>query len=160
MKLKLNKEFFMRHLFVAVLMAALGCWFGYDGYVKYPSMSPAELYRMIEKSDAPDEAAARKVYANAIPRQKQFMMLAFLASIIVGAHLFAVSRLDFAFDDDGFTFAGKRYKMDDIKSVDDSAWEKKRISKLALSDGRSAVLDAWHHVGVKEFHAKLEPAKA
>ena len=31
--LKLNREFFLRHLGVALLMFGLGCWFGYDGYV-------------------------------------------------------------------------------------------------------------------------------
>jgi hypothetical protein len=38
-KLKVNPEFFRRHLFVTVLMAGLGAWFAYDGYVKYPSQS-------------------------------------------------------------------------------------------------------------------------
>ena len=27
----LNREFFIRHLGVTLLMAALGCWFVYDG---------------------------------------------------------------------------------------------------------------------------------
>ena len=79
------------------------------------------------------------------------MVLAFLASALVGGHLWAVSRLRFAFDDDGFVFRGKRTAYGDVKTVDRSKWEKKGIVKV---DG--ITLDAWHHTGVKEFEEKLK----
>lgn len=150
MTLRLNREFFVRHLFVAVLMFGMGCWFGYDGYVGYPAKTPAELYREIEKSDAPNDEAAQRVYVNAIARQKQFMCLAFLASLLVGGHLFAVSRLKFSFDGEGFTWNGRRYAYGDAQAVDRSRWDKKRILVVTLPEGR-VTLDAWHHMGVKEL---------
>ncbi len=156
MKLSLNREFFLRHLFVAVLMLGLGCWFGYDGFVGYPSKTPSQLYEMIEKSAPPSPEAAQKVYDNAIPRQKQFMGLALLASLAIGLHLLLVSRLDFEFDADGFTWGGKRFTMADIARIDDSRWEKKQICVIFVKGGGKLVLDAWHHVGVKDFHEKLK----
>ena len=39
----LNREFFIRHLGVTLLMAALGCWFVYDGSVVYPKMDAVEF---------------------------------------------------------------------------------------------------------------------
>ena len=156
MKLKLNREFLMRHLFVAVLMFALGCWFGYDGFVGYPSKTPSELYEMIEKSAPPSPEAAQKVYDNAIPRQKQFMGLALLASLAVGLHLLLVSKLDLSFDDDGFTWNGKKFSYADISRIDDSRWEKKQICVLFVKGGGKLTLDAWHHTGAKEMHEKLK----
>ena len=159
MKLKLNKEFAARHLFVVLLMAALGCWFGYDAFVGYPSKTPRELYMSAHDNAPPQsEEEAQKFYSEAIPRQKQFMVLAFLASLIVGAHLFAVSRLRLEFDDESFTWNGRRHEWKDVESVDDGQWEKKRISKVKVS-GATLVLDAWHHVGAKELHEKITANK-
>ena len=160
MKLTLNREFFLRHLFVAVLMLGLGCWFGYDGFVGYPSKTPSQLYEEIEKSAPPSPEAAQKVYDNAIPRQKQFMGLALLAALAVGLHLLLVSRLDVSFDDEGFTWNGKRFAYSDISRIDDSKWEKKQICVLFVKGGGKLVLDAWHHVGAKEMHAKIASPKA
>ena len=137
--LKLNREFFLRHLGVAVLFFCMGCWFGYDGYVAYPEHDDAWFEAQHLRRD------------NAIRRQKEFMVLAFLASALVGGHLWAVSRLRFAFDDDGFVFRGKRTAYGNVKTVDRSKWEKKGIVKV---DG--ITLDAWHHTGVKEFEEKLK----
>lgn len=155
MELKLNKEFFVRHLFVAVLMFGLGCWFAYDGFVGYPNKSPQTLYLEIEKSEAPNEEAAMRVYTNAIQRQKEFMALAFLAALLVGGHLFAVSRLRLSFDDDGFTLSGHRYAFSDITKVDDSLWQKKGICRIIMADGKRATLDSWHHTGAKELHERI-----
>ncbi|MBQ6457469.1 MAG: hypothetical protein IJJ51_01545, partial [Kiritimatiellae bacterium] len=107
---------------------------------------------------------AARVAVNAIQRQKEFMCLAFLASLIVGGHLFAVSRLRLAFDDDGFTLSGVRHKYSDVAGVDDSQWEKKGISRVTLAGGERMTLDSWHHTGAKELHerilAHLESASA
>ena len=40
-RLKLNPEFFYRHLAVCILMLGMGCWFGYDGFVAYPKTPAA-----------------------------------------------------------------------------------------------------------------------
>ena len=159
MKLKLNREFAARHLFVAALLAAMGCWFAYDGYVTYPSMSPEALYEKIERSQPPSHEAAVKVYENAIPRQKQFMALCLVGSLIVGLGVFRAWRFDFGYDDAGFTWKGRRMTKDDIKSVDDSQWKKKGILKLNTRFGR-ITLDAWHHTGVDGFRAMLSPEES
>jgi hypothetical protein len=146
MKLKLNGEFLARHLFVTVLMAALGGWFAYDGFVKYPATPAAKLYESIEGSAPGEGVDLEKFKQQKIQTQMGFTLLAFLASLAVGGHLLAVSRFDFEFDDNGFTFRGKRYSYSDVTDVDRSRWEKKGIIVV-----NGIKLDAWHHVGVKEF---------
>lgn len=138
-RLKLNPEFFYRHLAVCILMLGMGCWFGYDGYVAYPSHDDAWFEARHLRRD------------NAIRRQKEFMVLAFIASVAVGGHLWAVSRLRFAFDDGGFVFRGRRTAYGDVGKVDRSKWEKKGIIRV---DG--ITLDAWHHSGVREFVERLD----
>ena len=68
----LNREFFIRHLGVTLLMAALGCWFVYDGSVVYPKMDAVEFCEKHHKNV--ENAEQEKV--NAIKRQYQFASLA------------------------------------------------------------------------------------
>lgn len=154
MKTKLNREFLARHLFVTVLMLALGAWFGYDGFVRYPSTPAHDLYVSIEKSEPPVGADLEAFKAQKTKTQHGLMALAILAGIAVGAHLFAVSRFSLSFDDDGFEIGGRRFAYADVKSIDDSAWKKKGISVIACGGGK-VKLDSWHHTGVKEFHERL-----
>lgn len=154
MKLTLNREFAKRHLFVAVLMAGMGCWFGYDGFVGYPSTDAAALYKQIEGSDAPEQFNLEAFKRQKIQTQYGFTFLCFLAAALVGGHLWLVSKFKFEFDDDGFVLDGKRHVYGDIKNVDRSLWEKKGIIGIS-GEGFAAKLDAWHHTGVKEFAAKI-----
>ena len=157
MKISLNKEYARNHLFVTVLMAGLGCWFAYDGFVGYPSLSAAALYEKIEGS-APGQAwtpdKLEDFKAQKIKTQYGFSLLAFAASAVVGLRLLASARFRFAFDDDGIEWGGRRWKYSDVEKVDDGEWERKGISRIFLG-GRKVALDAWHHKGVKEFHEKL-----
>lgn len=154
MKLTLNREFAKRHLFVTLLMAGLGCWFGYDGFVGYPKTDAAVLYRSIEGSDAPTGYDLDGFKRQKIQTQYGFTFLAFLAALIIGGHLWAVSKFAFEFDEGGFSVDGKRHAYGEIKAVDRSQWEKKGIARIS-GEGFSVKLDAWHHVGVKEFMAKI-----
>lgn len=154
MKLKLNGEFAKRHLFVAVLMFGLGCWFGYDGFVKYPSTDAAVLYRSIEGSDAPAGTDLEAFKRQKTQTQYGFTVLALLAAALIGGHLWMVSKFDFSFDDEGFVFEGRRHAYGDIRTVDRAQWEKKGIVRIS-GEGFSVKLDAWHHAGVKEFAAKI-----
>jgi len=154
MKLTLNKEFATRHLFVVVLMAGLGCWFGYDGFVGYPATPGDALYKSIEGSDAPVGYNLEAFKRQKIQTQYGFTVLAFLAALLVGGHLLSVSKFSFEFDDDGFVVGGKRHAYGEIKSVDRSLWEKKGIVTIS-GTGFSVRLDSWHHVGAKEFEAKI-----
>ena len=154
MELKLNREFFRRHLFVAVLMAGMGCWFGYDGFVAYPATDAAELYRRIENRDAPADFDLAAFKDQKIKTQYGFTFLALLAAALIGGHLWLVSRFRFSFDDEGFAVGGVKHAYGEIKNVDRSLWEKKGIVTVS-GEGFSVKLDAWHHVGVKEFVAKI-----
>lgn len=158
MKLKLNREFAMRHLFVAALLAGMGGWFAYDGYVTYPSMTPEALYEQIEKSAPPSKEAAEKVYANAIPRQKQFMALCLLGAAIVGFGVWRASRFRFAYRERCFSFNGRRHAVDEVAKADVSQWKKKGILRITLWDGTRITLDAWHHKGVEGFYDILRDA--
>ena len=160
MQTKLNREFLVRHLFVAVLMTGLGCWFGYDGLVRYPATDVKALYVSIEKADPPATMTLEdleKFKAQKTKTQHGFMVLALLAGAAVAAHLFAVSRFRLSFDDTGFEYGGRRFSYSDISGVDDSAWKKKGVSVVSAGAVRFKA-DAWHHVGVKEFHGKLVDA--
>ena len=150
MKLTINREYAMRHLFVALLMLGLGCWFGYDGFVRYPAMPAAELYRTIEGADAPETCDLEAFKRQKTKSQHGFAILALLAALVVGTNLFRSWRFRFAFDDEGYVYKGARRRYGDIKKVDWSQWEKKGIVKV---DG--IALDSWHHVGVKEFVEKI-----
>jgi len=156
-KLTINKEFLRRHLFVVLLLGGMGLWFGYDGFVTYPALAPAALYEKIETTPPPPEMAPAKLEAfkaQKIATQHGLCFALLAVTLIVGIHLVFVSRLDFAFDDAGFTWRGKRYAFADIKSVDRAKWEKKGILRLTLPDGK-VTLDAWHHTGVNEFEKNL-----
>lgn len=154
--LTLNREFALRHFFVFLLMLVLGGWFGYDGFVAYPALSAHELYVRHHGGEAPASAeAARRHQASAIPRQKQFMTLCFIAAALIGCGLVRAWRFRFSFDDDGFVAAGVRRTYGDITAVDLRRWAKKGILVVRLRTG-SVTLDGWHHTGVDAFYALLK----
>ena len=152
-RLKLNPEYARRHWFVTLLMIGLGCWFGYDGFIGYPAMPAAELYRTIEKSEAPEEVDLEAFKQQKIGTQYGFTILAFLAAVIVGSRLARSARFKFEFDDRGYVYRGRRHPLSAVKSVDRSKWEKKGIVKV-----NGITLDAWHHLGVREFLEILDSA--
>jgi len=149
MKLTLNKEYATRHLFVVALMTGLCCWFGYDGFVRYPATPAAELYESIEGSRPLPTCNLEAFKKQKTQTQYGFTVLSGLAALVVGLGLLKSYRFDFEFDDEGFVYQGKRHAYSDVKTVDRSKWATKGILKV---DG--ITLDAWHHVGVKEFEAK------
>ena len=158
MKLKLNREYARNHLFVTVVAAGMGLWFAYDGLVKYPSMPARELYASIEKADAPEDmtdAALEAFKAQKVKAQHGFSAFSLVAAAVVGLRLLKSARFRFEFDEGGFEDAKGRFSWGDVDEVDDGAWEKKGITRV-VAGGRRIALDAWHHVGVKDFHALLE----
>ena len=150
-KLKLNPEFFRRHLAVCLLMVGLGCWFGYDGLVSYPKTPAAELYEKIEKAKAPEGYPLEAFKRQKIKSQYGFAALCLVAASLIGVNLSAAAFFRFEYDETSFVWDGRRRMLSEVKSVDRSQWKKKGILKLVLEDGSKVVLDAWHHLGVKEF---------
>lgn len=159
MKLALNKEYARRHLFVTVVMTALGLWFGFDGFIRYPATPAAELYRSIEGSEAPEGFDLEGFKRQKTQTQYGFTTLSLLAALVVGLRLYGSYKFNFEFDDAGFSFNGRKYTYGDIAETDHRLWKTKTILKLRLKDGANVVLDAWHHTGVKEFEAKLVRTK-
>ena len=137
MKPKLNMEYAVRHLGVAVLMLGMSGWFLYDGAVKYPKQDDEFFEKIHSKRET------------AIARQYQFSAITFLAAVVIAGLVGLDARKRFDF--------GK----DDVKGVDFSKWEKKRIAYAKLANGKSVALDAWHFAGVREFLAEIgHPAPA
>lgn len=153
-KLAVNREYFVRHAFVALLMAGLGCWFGYDGFAGYPNSDPAALYESIEGAPPQEGTDLEAFKRQKIQSQIGFMSLCFVASVWIVLGLLASARFRFEWDENGFVAGGRRFSYGDIVSADRSQWAKKQILFLRL--GKQVVkLDAWHHRGVKEFEELL-----
>jgi len=156
MKLVLNREYLLRHLFAAAVFACLGVWFAYDAFVAYPAMDAAALYEKIEGAAPKKGFALESFKAQKIKTQRGFAFLALAAFAVVAARLSRSAALKVDFDDKGFTFRSRRFSYGDIAKIDDSDWEKKGVSRIAVrKDGFSAaiVLDSWHHKGAGEFHS-------
>lgn len=153
-KLKLNREFLLRHLFSLAVFLALGGWFAYDAFVKYPATPARDLYVAIEKSEPHESFDLEAFKIQKTGTQRILAGAALLAAFCIGAHLFAVSRFTFEFDEGGFTVGSKRFSYGDIKNVDTSKWAKKSILVIS-GEGWKTSLDAWHHEGVKDFYEKL-----
>ena len=149
-RLRLNPEYAKRHLFVTLLMVALGCWFGYDGFIGYPATPAAELYKSIEGRDASEGCDLDAFKQQKIGTQYGFTILAFFAAAVVGSRLMRNRRFKFGYTDEFYIYRGRRHPISSIKKVDRSKWEKKGIIRV---DG--ITLDSWHHLGVKEFVEKL-----
>ena len=137
MKLKLNREYAVRHLAVAALMLGMSGWFLYDGAVKYPKQDDKFFEEIHSKRET------------AIARQYQFSALTFAAAVVIAGLVGLEARKRFDF--------GK----DDVSEIDFSKWDKKRIAYAKLKNGRTVALDAWHFAGVREFLVELgHPAPA
>ena len=154
-RLRLNPEYAKRHLFVTLLMLALGCWFGYDGFIRYPATPAAELYRSIEGSEAPEGYDLEGFKQQKMGTQYGFMILAFFAAAVVGSRLLRSRRFKFGFTDDFYVYRGRRHPISSIKKIDRSKWEKKGIVKV-----EGITLDSWHHLGVKEFLEKIDSTQS
>ena len=153
-KFTLNREFFVRHLGVTLLMAGLGCWFVFDGAVTYPKMDAVEFCEKHHKSLENPE----REKTEAIKRQYQFASIAFIAALAIGCHLLKVRGESLAWDDEkmiGSLTFGKEARFADIKDVDRRLWDKKDILYVTMNDGRRITLDAWHHPEAKELVEKL-----
>jgi len=149
MKLQLNREFAMRHLGVAVLMAGLCGWFLYDGAIVYP-----------QKDEAYFETELHTQKQRAIDRQYQFAGLTGLAAIIIALGVLRNKRRTLEWDDNqmcGSLTGGKPLAFGDVARLDTAKWESKGILVVYAKDGRHFILDAWHHTGVKELAARLLP---
>lgn len=158
-KLKINKEFAMRHGFALAVFLGLGAWFAHDAFSRYPATPARDLYAEIERAEPPEAMDARALEAFKAQKtatQKTFALATLLAGAWVAAKLLSVAAFKFSFDAGGFETAGGRFAWSDVASVDEKDWEKKGILRITAGNGAKFALDAWHHAGVKEFKEELE----
>ena len=155
MKLRLNREFLLRHSFSLLVFLALGGWFAFDAYVRYPRTDARELYMSIEKSAPPEGFDLPAFKTQKTQTQSILALLTLAAAAGVGLHLLLVARFAFKFSDDAFMCGTKSFSYADVSRVDSSKWSRKGILVL-YAGGRKIVLDSWHHSGVKEFYEKLK----
>jgi hypothetical protein len=152
--LTLNLEYARRHLGVCVLMLGLGGWFGYDGLVTYPKTPAAQLYESIEKAPPPEGFDVEAFKVQKTQTQYGLMGFCLLVGAVVGLRLLASSKFRFEWDESGFVWKGVKHPLSDVKKVVRDQWEKKGILVLHL-DREKVVLDAWHHLGVKDFEKMI-----
>lgn len=154
-RIELNREYAMRHLLSAAVFVAMGCWFGYDGFVRYPATDAAALYESIEGHAPSSGTDLEKFKRQKIDSQRLFAFFLLGVAAVVGLRLLKNSRLDFSWDETGFETGGRRYSFNDIASCDLSRWQRKGILVLRVPSRRIA-LDSWHHKGVREFKEMLD----
>ena len=150
----LNREYLVRHLGVALLMAGLGCWFVYDGSVAYPKMDAVEFCEKHHKSLENPE----RERAEAIRRQYQFASISFIAALAIACNLLKVRGQTLEWDDErmfGSLTGGKAACFRDVAGVDRRHWQKKGILVVTMNDGRKIRLDSWHHPEAKDLAAKF-----
>ena len=154
-KIELNREYARRHILATAVFVAMGCWFGYDGFVRYPATDAAALYESIEGRAPSSETDIEKFKRQKIDSQRLFSAFLLCVAAVVGLRLLKNSRLDFSWGETGFETGGRQYSFDDVVSCDLSRWKSKGILVLRVPSGRIA-LDSWHHKGVREFKEMLD----
>jgi hypothetical protein len=140
MKLKLNREYALRHLGVTILMFALGMYFLYDAIFVYPYLTEADGHH------------------TTVEFQYSMAAILTLFSLIVGVRLLKNFRRTLEWDDShmcGSVTDGVSVSFSDITHCDRRQWESKGIIVVYTKDKKHYVLDAWHHIGVKELEKKL-----
>lgn len=163
MELRLNREFAMRHLGVALLFVVLSGWFGYDGFVRYPSLSAHDIYVSIEKSEPGTGVDLEAFKQQKIKTQYGFAGLCLLAGVVVALGVLRNKLRTLVWNEDemcGTLTGGHPLAFSDIVGVEDGQWARKGIIVFLAKDGRRVKLDAWHHAGVEELVAKVLPSKS
>ena len=158
-KLRLNREFALRHIGVAVLFAGLCCWFLYDGAVAYPKMDDAVFSEQILHGRQGDFA---KLKGEAISRQFQFAGICGIAALLIAAGVGRCRMQTLEWDDErmcGSLTGGKPLAFADVRGVDDRRWAKKGILTIFAADGRRFTLDTWHHDGARALAEKILKGK-
>ena len=167
MKISVNKEYRARHALVALVLAAIGGWFFYDGFVAWPAENDAW------RSDPANKAAVMRWDAGETPKnapenerpphedgkvrgQIAFGSALCLASLVIAALLAHESFKTLEWNEKegwmkGSLTGGRRVDFSEVADLDLRKWESKRIARARLANGRKVVLDGWHHVGVSDL---------
>jgi len=167
MKLTVNKEYKLRHLFAAAVFAAAGCWFFRDGLSAWPRENEkwrndpanAAYVALWDAGETPQDAPP--VQRPPYPPQKIRGQI-FFGTALCGIAAFVVLMLaaesmkSLEWDPGtgtmkGSLTGGKTLDFRNVEKLDLSKWRGKRVARVVMADGRKIKLDAWHHAGAAEL---------
>ena len=153
-----GREFRVRWAVVGMLAIAMGGWFAYDGWVKYPAETAR--YRAIDAQlrDAEarnDEPAIRELRAERgelkehsasdIAIQRGLAVGAPLLGVALLAHMLYHSRGAYRLTDAALHVPGQPpIPRSTVRSIDLARWARKGVAVVTHDRGR-ATLDEWHH---------------
>lgn len=173
---RINKEWGVRLGLIAALFIGGGCWFLYDGLVKYPKQR--EMYRLVyemndeggaikrpdwrEKLEAagystdidPDKLSNKS--DTDILTQRIIAGLCFPVGLLALFWLVLNSFRTLYADERGVQFGGSRMAFDEVDQIDKTRWDSKGIAVLRGRDGKKLVLDDWKFRGAADVLAETE----
>jgi hypothetical protein len=154
-----GQEFRLRWAAVGVLAIAMGVWFAYDGWVKYPEhnrrhLAAQEQLRHADARKDPDAAAKATRVLEAIGEahtdfdialQKKLAIACPLLGIAILGHMLFHSRGTYRLTDTHLHIPGRgAIDRNTIRSIDMGRWLRKGIA-IVTYDGGAAKLDDWHY---------------
>ncbi len=166
-RLELNREYAMRHIGVALLFAALCAWSVYDGAIGWPAKNAewektsgftvqAACEARANKENLPDEKKPPHWPEKITAQYYQAGVLG-LVSLVVALGVLSAKKKTLEWNESemcGTLTGGKSIKFTEVKALDKTLWEKKRILKVHTNNG-VITLDGWHHTGVTKLAEKL-----
>jgi len=172
---KINKEWAIRLMIIAIMFIGGGFWFVYDGAVAWPAENDRyAIYKeILDQGDQAEkswqEVFAEKGWTTRKP-PKEHSDTDIMTQFIIAALCFPIGLLALIWllinatrsvvaDERSVKFAGKEIAYDDITDIDKSRWESKGIVVLHAGDQRMK-LDDWKFRGVKDIYARIEQIRS
>ncbi len=176
-KTKINTEWAVRLLIIAVAALVFGAWFVYDGAVAWPRANDiSQTAHYWDESATPpgwvlhdnwQERLAEAGYPASeqpdLPRTQQDINMQFAWAAVcfpVAILLFINLQLHAArklyADDTGLHYGGKSIAWDQVENIDYDRWDSKGIAIVHASDGRRIKLDDWKYKGAGDVLAAVE----
>jgi hypothetical protein len=172
---KINKEWAVRMLVIAIMFIGGGCWFVYDGAVAWPAENDRyAIYKeILDQGDQADKSWQEVFQENGWSTRKppkehsetdiltQFIIasLCFPIGLLALIWLLLNARRSVVADDQAVTFAGKQMRYDEITDIDKSRWDSKGIVVLISGEQRMK-LDDWKFRGVKDVLERVEQVRS
>jgi len=169
---RINKEWAVRLIIIAVMFIGGGCWFLYDGAVAWPAEN--ERYAVFQQINEEGERAWQEVFAERgwstrnPPDQHsdtdimtQFIIagLCFPIGLLALFWLGLNARRKVVADDEKVRFAGREMRYDAITDIDKTRWDSKGIVVLESGEERMK-LDDWKFRGVGKVLERVEQRRA
>jgi len=172
---RINKEWAVRLIIIAVMFIGGGCWFAYDGAVAWPAENERHaLYKdILDQGDAAEKSwqavfEERGWSTRKPPKEHsdtdiltQFIIagICFPIGLLALFWLVLNSRRKVVADQEKVRFAGKQMRYDEITDIDKTRWDSKGIVVLESGEQRMK-LDDWKFRGVGRVLERVEQRRA